>query len=143
MKTMILSNPNHIIYGNRVCVKSGISMSKSNLNDAYKQVEPSKFVIEFCYGLFGYEMLSKSCVRDQKNTQGCTELPDREVRVMTDHFQFWMATNNYTNDHIRSNILKVNLFCRRAINSSKRKIRNCGKIPSKALKKTTDEMVEL
>ena len=116
-----MNNPNHIIYGNRVCVKSGIAMSKSKLNDAYNQVDPSKFIIEFCYGLFGYEFFSKSCVRDQRNKEGYTELPDKEVRVMTDHFQFWMATNNCTNDQIRFYLLRVNLYCRRAINSSKKK----------------------
>ena len=124
----ILHNPNHIYYGNKVCVRSNVFVSKTVLTAAYQQIQPSRFVLTLCYGIFGYELLSKCCVKVQKNTKNLVTLPAKVLRVIKDHFQFWLASNQYPEDKIAIEIGRCNGYFRCAINTAKRKIKNNGNI---------------
>ncbi|XP_039314845.1 BEN domain-containing protein 5-like [Solenopsis invicta] len=108
---------------NQVHLGSGVKCNKVAYEDAQNVSAPAKFVSIMSVGIWGYEHLSKRCVKQTKHVKDDRlEMSPVKVGILKSYFIKWLEKNGYRDNSRQHELQQLNVYLGRAITAAQKHI---------------------
>ncbi|KAH0546587.1 hypothetical protein KQX54_011810 [Cotesia glomerata] len=103
-------------------VGDDIYIPSSTSREAFDAPNPSKFIKTMSFAIWGNQTLSQRVVREQKNTNGRTQLTPRKKELLKIHYRQYLESRKYSDEKFNNenSNTQINTYLDRAIQEAKR-----------------------
>lgn len=103
--------------GQDIHLGHNISVTKTAYEEIQRVKEPSKFVTNLAYAVWGYKTLCSRAVRQQSNCARKVLTPKKK-EIIYNQFAKWLTTRGYSQNLISEQLEHVNTYLGRAISGA-------------------------